>query len=121
MRGVHAGRGLVERNKGKIDVALAEQFLANHYDAIERRDDADERSLCGHIDASPRGAEVFDWSPHYPGGSVQGKAIDSTMAKAMSFYAHMGHPCGQGFLAAAFLKAHPEYSWQAPLLRDMKA
>jgi hypothetical protein len=52
---------------------------------------------------------------------VQAKAIDSAMASAMNFYARMGHPCGKDFLAAPFLKAHPEFSWQAPLLRDMKA
>jgi hypothetical protein len=112
---------LMERNKGKIDVALAEGFMADHYDAFEKRDDADERSLCGHIEASPRGADVWDWPPYYPGGAVQGKVIDSPMAKAMSFYARMGHPCGEDFLAAPFLKAHPEFSWQAPFLRDMKA
>ncbi|MGO8817773.1 MAG: C45 family autoproteolytic acyltransferase/hydolase [Terriglobia bacterium] len=113
--------GLLAQNKGKIDVTLAEQFLANHYDAFEKRDDPDERTLCGHVDSSPRGADVFGWPPYYPGGAVQGKAMDSSMAKAMSFYAHMGHPCGEGFHAASFLKAHPEYNWQAPLLRDMKA
>jgi hypothetical protein len=39
----------------------------------------------------------------------------------MSFYAHVGHPCGLDFLAAPFLEAHPEFAWQAPLLRDMKS
>jgi hypothetical protein len=33
----------------------------------------------------------------------------------------MGHPCGVKFDAKAFLKLHPEYSWQEPLLEDMKA
>jgi hypothetical protein len=43
------------------------------------------------------------------------------MAEAMSFIARAGHPCGQDFRAADFLEQHPEYSWQKPLLRDMKA
>jgi hypothetical protein len=43
------------------------------------------------------------------------------MARAMSFYARRGHPCGGDFVAEPFLKAHPEYAWQAPLLHDMKA
>jgi hypothetical protein len=47
--------------------------------------------------------------------------MDSAQARAMSFVARGGHPCGEDFVAAPFLKAHPEYSWQAPLLRDMKA
>ena len=114
-------KGLMDRNKGKIDVALAQQFLGDHFDTFEKRIDADERSLCGHGDASPRGVDIWNWAPYYPGGAVQGKAMDSAMAKAMSFSARMGHPCGSNFLAAPFLKAHPEFSWQAPLLRDMNA
>jgi len=52
---------------------------------------------------------------------VQGKAADSAMAAKMSFVARAGHPCGEDFLAEPFLEQHPEYSWQKPLLRDMKA
>jgi hypothetical protein len=33
----------------------------------------------------------------------------------------MGHPCGEDFIASTFFKAHPEYQWQEPFLRDMKA
>jgi hypothetical protein len=47
--------------------------------------------------------------------------MDSDLAAKMSFIAHAGHPCGEGFLAAPFLAAHPEYAWQQPILKDMKA
>jgi hypothetical protein len=33
----------------------------------------------------------------------------------------MGHPCGQDFIAAAFLEKHPEYQWQGKFLKDMKS
>jgi hypothetical protein len=52
---------------------------------------------------------------------VQGKVTDSSMAAAMSLIARRGHPCGTDFLAQPFLKAHPEFAWMAPSLRDMKA
>ena len=112
---------LIEKSRGKIDVATAEQMLSDHYDTYEKKVDPDGRTLCGHADASAGGISVWGWGPYYPGGAVQGKAMDSTMAKAMSFAARRGHPCGHDFLAEPFLKAHPEYSWQAPSLRDMKA
>ena len=112
---------LIEESKGKIDVKMAENFMADHYDSYRKKVEPDERSLCGHGELSPRGEAVWEWEPYYPGGAVQGKVMDATMAKAMSFYAHMGHPCGMDFLAAPFLKAHPEFAWEAPLLRDMKA
>jgi hypothetical protein len=52
---------------------------------------------------------------------VQGKVTTSDMAQNMSLIAHAGHPCGEDFLAKPFLTEHPEFSWQAPILRDMKA
>ena len=112
---------LMKGAKGKIDVSMAEEFMADHYDSFEKRADPSERALCGHVDTSARGIEVWEWPPYFPGGAVQGKAMDGTMAKAMSFYAHVGHPCGEDFLAAPFLEEHPQFAWQAPLLHDMKA
>jgi hypothetical protein len=73
------------------------------------------------VDGSPRGVKEWDWQPYYPGGAVQGKATDAAMTKEMRIVARMGHPCGGDFLAKPFLAAHPEYAWQEPYLRDMKA
>ena len=112
---------LMKASKGRIDVAMAKVFMADHTDAFEGKTDANERALCGHTDVSPRGVKEWEWGPYYPGGAVQGKAMDAGMAEAMTFTARMGHPCGEDFLAEPFLKAHPEYAWQAPALRDMKA
>ena len=112
---------LMKQNKGKIDVAMAQQFLADHYDAYEKKPDADERALCGHADATERGIAVWEWGPYYPGGAVQGKATDSDMAGKMEMVARAGHPCGEDFHAAEFLAKHPEYAWLSPVLRDMKA
>ncbi len=112
---------LMKEYKGRIDVALAEKFMGDHYDAYLKKEMADEHTLCGHVDATPRGVPEWEWPPYYPGGAAQGKATDSDMTQAMSFAARMGHPCGENFHAKAFLAAHPEFKWQAPLLRDMIA
>jgi hypothetical protein len=112
---------LMKEWKGKIDVKLAQNFLSDHYDIRLEKEQPTERALCGHVEASERGVPEWEWGPYYPGGAVQGKVMDSRMARALSFRARLGHPCGAYFLAQPFLKAHPEYAWQAPLLRDMKA
>jgi len=112
---------LLNENKGKIDVALAQKMLGDHLDSFQKKEEADERTLCGHVDASERGVPQWGYTPYYPGGAVQGKAADSTMAKEMRLVARMGHPCGEDFLAKPFLAAHPEYAWEAEYLRDMKA
>src|ERR1700676_3253241 len=112
---------LLDEHRGKIDVALAQQMLGDHLDTFENKEDANERVLCGHVDASQRGVSIWAWGAAYPGGAVQGKAADSSMAKEMRLSARVGHPCGQDFLAKPFLDAHPDYAWQKPYLHDMKA
>lgn len=112
---------LILQSKGKIDVGMAKSFMADHFDSFENKEQPAERSLCGHVDASSRGVKIWQWGAYYPGGAVQGKAMDSSLAEHMSFQARAGHPCGQDFIAKDFLRAHPDYSWEAPLLHDMKA
>ncbi len=112
---------LVQHAKGTIDVQMAQEFLSDHFDSFEKKEQPDERTLCGHMDASPRGVKQWGREPYSPEGAVQGKATDSNMAANMSFVARAGHPCGADFMAADFLQQHPEFFWQKPALRDMKA
>jgi len=111
---------LMAENKGKIDVAAAEGFLADHYDVIEKKVDPDERTLDGHVDLSPRGSGGWV-GPYGTAGAVQNKAADAAMIEKMTFAAAAGHACGKDFKAAQHLGAHPEYDWQKPLQRDMDA
>jgi hypothetical protein len=111
---------LMAKNQGTIDVAAAQGFLGDHYDTFEKKEDPDERTLDGHIDLSPRGSG--DWQPPFGmAGAVQNKAADANMVAAMTLTAAAGHACGKDFKAADHLRAHPEFSWQEPLERDMKA
>jgi hypothetical protein len=107
--------------KGRIDVDLAEKFLASHDDSYTGKVNPDERTLCGHVDVVKRGTPEWEWGPYYPGGAVTGKVTDSDLAEHLSLIARAGHPCGEDFLAAPFFSAHPEYSYLKPILKDMKA
>ena len=111
---------LMAENRGRIDVAAAQRFLADHYDTFEKKEDADERTLDGHIDLSPRGSSGWI-GPYGTAGAVQNKAADAAMVANMTFTAAAGHACGKDFKAAEHLSAHPEYEWQKPLQRDMDA
>jgi len=105
-------------NKGKIDVEAAKRFLADHFDTFEKKNQPSERTLCGHIDLSPRGMPT--WQPPYAiAGAVQNKIADANMAAQMSFAVAAGHACGIDFKAAEHLKNHPEFNWQKDFLRDM--
>ena len=105
--------------KGRIDVELAQQFLADHDDSYTGSVNAASRSLCGHIDKDPKGVPEWDDGPFYPDGAVTGKVTDSDLAANIALIAHAGHPCGEDFLAAPFLAAHPEYGYLKPILKDM--
>ena len=111
---------LMDEYKGRIDVAMAQQFLADHYDSYDKKEQPSERTLCGHGSLSPRGAPEWSNPPYFPDAAVTGQVADSTMARNMSFIARAGYPCGADFLAEPFLKEHPEFDYQKPILRDMK-
>lgn len=107
-------------NRGKIDVAAAQNFLADHYDTFSKKEEASERTLDGHIDLSERGSPP--WQPPFGNaGAVQNKVADAAMAANMSFTAAAGHACGKSFKAQEHLRQHPEFNWQQGLLRDMNA
>lgn len=109
---------LMSENKGQIDLAAAERFESDHYDSYSKQNQPSERTLCGHIDLSPRG--MGDWQPPYaPAGTVQNKATTAAMADKMQLVAAAGHACGIDFKAQQHLQAHPEFDWQKDLLRDM--
>ncbi len=52
---------------------------------------------------------------YYPGGTVQSKVIDGTLADKMAFWGQIGHH-GSDFIADDFLKEHKEYDWMRGLL-----
>src|SRR5262249_55951950 len=50
---------LMTENKGRIDVALGQKFLADHYDTFDKKIAPSERTLCGHIELSSRGSRPW--------------------------------------------------------------
>lgn len=111
----------IAESKGRIDVELAEKFLADHTDSYTGKIEADSRSLCGHLDKDSQPVSEWDHPAYYPEGAVTGKVADSDLAAKMTFIARAGHPCGEDFLAVPFLAGHPEYGYLKPILKDMKA
>jgi hypothetical protein len=109
---------LMAEYKGQIDLEAAQRFLADHFDTFDNKVQPGERTLCGHIDLSPRGSKP--WQPPFgPAGAVQAKATSAALAEGMEMTASMGHPCGTNFKAAAHLAAHPQLAWQKGALKDL--
>lgn len=112
---------LMEDNKGKIDAEKAMAFLGDHVDASTGTAADNANVLCGHVEGDAKGLPEFSWAPFYPGGAVQGKVTTGALAREMKLWGRMGHPCGRDFIASEFVKLRPEWAWQAPFLKDMKA
>ncbi len=107
---------LMARHAGRIDLALAQRFEADHYDPFLRKTRPGSRSLCGHFELDPN--PVGDWpgAAFGPSGTLDGKAVDARMAKQMSFRARWGSACGRTFDAPRFLAEHPQFDWMQGIL-----
>ena len=112
---------LTEQYKGRIDAATAQTIEGDSYNELTRAREASRCVLAGRVDTDPKGCPEWDWPPFYPGGTVQGKVTTAALAKDLKFWAHMGNPSGEDFIAAPFFQLHPEFNWQALYLHDMKS
>ena len=107
--------------RGRIDVEAGKRFELDTLDATTGVDGANEHTLFGAVEVSPRGVPQWEWAPFYPGGTAQSKVTDGRLAERLEFWAAMGHPVGPEFRTGTFLQAHPEYEWMRPLLQDVTA
>jgi hypothetical protein len=107
---------LMKDNIGKVNLELAKEFESDHFDTYLNIIKPGGRVLCGHWDLDNQESGTSE--PFYPEGTLDGKVIDSKMAKQMSFIARWGSSCGLPFNASAFLEKHPQYDWMDGLLVD---
>jgi hypothetical protein len=107
--------------KGKLDAENGKTIEGDTFDALNGKKALNRCVIDGHIDQDPEGCPEWSEGPYFPMGAVQGKVANADMISKLQLWAHMGHPSGDDFLAAPFLKKHPEYNYQAKYLRDMKA
>ena len=108
---------LIENHKGRIDLELSKRFETDDFDVISVKNEASERTLCGRVETSPRGAPEWDWGPFFPGGTVQSKVTDGDLADKMALWGQVGHH-GSDFIAESFMKKSTEgiRTWAAGAL-----
>ena len=108
--------------KGKLSDSTGKVIEGDTYDALDSKNALNRCVIDGHLEEDPIACKEWDEPAFFPMGAVQGKVTTTDMAQKMQLWAHMGHPGGADFLAAPFLKKHPEYiKSQGKYLRDMKA
>ena len=109
---------LMNENRGLIDAEVAKAILADHYDVyLEKADNPCSRTVDGHYEIDP----FQYWQarrPYSPQGAVDGKVMDSDMAKELSFVARWGNSSGMPFDAEAFFVAHPQWNYLDGYIKD---
>ena len=109
---------LMSQYAGRIDVAAAKLFEADHFDAYLGEEHPGERSICGHWDLESKPIQQWPTEPNGPWGTVDAKVVDTKMAKQMSFAARWGSACGMAFDAPKYLAEHPQYEWMKDILQS---
>ena len=101
---------LMEKNRGNIDTEVAKSVLSDHYDVyLNKKNHPSSRTVEGHYELDP-----FQYwqarKPYSPQGAVDGKVMDSDMAKNMTFVARWGSSSGMAFDAHKFLQQHRQWN-----------
>jgi hypothetical protein len=109
---------LMKRYAARIDLALAKQFEADHFDTYLRKKEPDGRTLCGHYELGREPAGSWPGVPFGCAGTVDAKVLDAAMARAMGFAARWGTACGRAFDARQYLSAHPQFDWMKDILKS---
>ena len=111
---------LMKKHYGEIDIDIAKLMLADHYDMYLGKENPSSRTICGHYELDD-GSIPGSRGAYYPGGAVDGKVVDSNLAKNWRFWAKWGSSCDIGFNAKQFLEKHTQYDWLRGYLKDLPA
>ena len=101
---------------GHIDVELAKIILADHYDVYLKRENPCSRTIEGRYDLDPM--EYWNRPAFRPAGAVDGKVMDSDLAKKLSFWVRCGSSSGMPFYADKFIAEHPQWDYLKGYLKD---
>lgn len=111
---------LMDQHKGKIDLNIGHDIMADHYDVYLNKINPSSRTNCSHYELDAR--EYMSQSdrplPYQPQGALDGKVCTSDMAKNVGFSARWGTSCGMAFSAKNFLNRHKQWSHLAGYLHD---
>ena len=103
-RNVRFHKLLYETFQNKLNVQNAKQIISDHYDVfLDKNTQGNSRTLCKH---SENDSKKTTGRPPRPFGAIDGKVINSAMAKKMSFVGIFGKSCGGSFHPKAFMRTH---------------
>lgn len=114
---------LMAEHHGRLDTETGKIILADHHDVYLKKDNPCSRTVDGHyeLDAREFMSQPGRPVPFQPRGTVDGKVMDSIMARDLSFWARWGNSSGMPFDAAKFLKKHIQWDHLNGYLLDRQS
>jgi hypothetical protein len=111
---------LMDEHKGKLNVALAQQIISDHYDVYLHKENPCSRTCCSHyeLDAREYMSDPSRPKPFQPRGALDGNVCDTEMAKKMSFSLRWGNSCGIPFIKDKFCDENREWAYLRDYLED---
>ena len=112
---------LMDHHKGKINIDVAKQIIADHYDVyLHKENHPCSRTVCSHYDLDAREymSQADRPKPFSPHGAVDGCVTDSSAISKMAFYGRFGNSCGIPFHKDEFCNQHRQWDNQRPYLLD---
>jgi hypothetical protein len=111
---------LMEKNKGKINIQIAQTIIADHYDVYLKKINLCSRTVCSHYELDDRAfmSQSDRPLPYQPRGAVDGCVADTESCKKMGFYGRWGSSCGTPFVVKDFIEKNMQWKRYAPYLVD---
>jgi len=111
---------LMIQHKGQIDVEVAKNIIADHYDVYLEQENKCSRTVCSHYDLDRREymSDPSRPKPNQPRGAVDGNVCDTNMAKKMSFLLRWGNSCGTDFNKNDFCDKYRQWDYLRKYLND---
>jgi hypothetical protein len=111
---------LMDTWRGTLNVNVAQQIIADHYDVYLNKENPCSRTCCSHyeLDAREFMSDPGRPKPFQPRGALDGNVVDSVMARNMSFSLRWGSSCGIPFYKDKFCDENRIWDSLRPYLHD---
>lgn len=111
---------LMEQHKSKINIEIAKEIIADHYDIYLNKTNPCSRTCCSHYELDDRAfmSQADRPLPYQPRGAVDGCVVDTDSCKKMELHGRWGTSCGTPFYAKEFIKQNIQWKRFGPYLKD---
>lgn len=105
---------LNHKHYGSINIPIAKEIIADHYDTKFNKIHKCSRGICKHseVDAD------YNYTPY---GATDGKVLNTSSAKTLNFYGRFGSSCGRKFSVKSYVKKHPQHKKWLDVLEDIQS